>query len=102
VANAHLSTQFTKLSCYSSHRRSTTVSLFKTYPSIHRLIRCLLYEKQEKFSSFNVTDILLAKGDELNLILPKSARLVYFSLLFLSDFLALPQKYIVRRKYFAL
>ena len=49
-----------------------------------RLIRCLLYCKQGKFlNSFNVTgcvlaDILLANGDELNLILPKFARLLYF------------------------
>ena len=32
-----------------------------------RLIRCLLYGKHEKSNSFNVTDTLLANGDELNL-----------------------------------
>ena len=39
--------------------------------------------KQEQFNSFNITaflltDILLANGDEPNLILPKFARLLYF------------------------
>ena len=39
--------------------------------------------KQEQFNSFNVTcllltDILLANGDEPNLILPKFARPLYF------------------------
>ena len=48
-----------------------------------RLIRCLLYGKQEQFNSFNVTglsvtDFLLANGDELNIILPKLARPLYF------------------------
>ena len=41
-------------------------------------------KKQEQFNSFNVlnwfvvTDILLANGDEPNLILPKFARPLYF------------------------
>jgi len=57
------------------------------------LIRCLFYGKQEKINSFNVNwfvlaDILLANGDELNLLLPKFARPLYF---FSSSALALPQ-----------
>jgi len=46
---------------------------------------------------FVLTDILLANGDELNLILPKFARPLYF--FFSSGFLALPQINIVRRKW---
>ena len=48
-----------------------------------RLIRCLLYGKNKNnliclINWFVVTDILLANGDESNLILPKFARPLYF------------------------
>ena len=42
----------------------------------------ITWRKQEQFNSlinwFELTDILLAKGDELNLILPKFALSLYF------------------------
>ena len=48
-----------------------------------RLIRYLLYGRQENLNSFNVTkiclaDILLANGDVLKISLPKFARPLYF------------------------
>ena len=54
----------------------------------------IIWRKQEQFNSFNVlainrfvvTDILLANGDEPNLILPKFVRPLYF--FFLISFLA--------------
>ena len=54
--------------------------------------------KPEQFNSFNVTvlfltDILLANGDEPNLVLPKFARLLYF---FSHQLLALTEINIVR------
>ena len=56
--------------------------------------------KQEQFNSFNVTgflltDILLANGDEPNLILTKFARPLYF--FFLISFLALTETNIIVR-----
>jgi len=45
---------------------------------------------QTRSSWFVLTDILLANGDELNLILPKFARPLYLFIFFLSGFLALP------------
>ena len=45
-----------------------------------RLIRCLLHYKRRNQEQFN--NILLANGDELNLILPKFARRFYFFFLF--------------------
>ena len=54
----------------------------------------IIWRKQEQFNSFNVTgfvltDILLANGDEPNLILPKFARPLYF--FFLTSFLVLTE-----------
>ena len=61
----------------------------------------IIWRKQEQFNSFNVTGfvltaILLANGDEPNLILPKFARPLYF--FFLISFLALAEINIVRWK----
>ena len=38
----------------------------------------ITWRKQEQLNWFNVTDFLLANGDELNFILPKFARPLYF------------------------
>ena len=60
----------------------------------------IIWRKQEQFNSFNVTgfvltDILLANGDEPNLILSKFARPLYF---FFSHQLFGTYRNIVRRK----
>ena len=56
----------------------------------------IIWRKQEQFNSFQVTAILVANGDEPNLILPKFARPLHF--FFLISCLALTEINIFRRK----
>ena len=46
----------TKLSCYSSHRRSTTVSL-ETYPSIHFIVWSTFFPEKEVLSAVGLKGI---------------------------------------------